>query len=173
LKSHLSPVPRNVAAIINRCVGLHADYLSFWEVDVLQAALDDPTCQHRENIFGDGPQCQTLLQLRNEDAMQSCILSSDIPQEEVGIGNPIPSLPGCNPLWSASGPPKGTCNSTSTPRIGPPNQLFNFNRDDNVNEPPSTLIPIYNTPTSPSTATTMATSVLRTTTVASNPTGRA
>ncbi|KAK3387959.1 hypothetical protein B0H63DRAFT_431940 [Podospora didyma] len=101
--------------------GLHADYLSFWDVDLLQRALDDPTCQHRENIFGDNAQCQALLPYRNDAAMQSCKLEAKIPQEETGITKPIPSLPGCNLPWNATkGEAKPSCPAApATPAIGP------------------------------------------------------
>jgi hypothetical protein len=74
--------------------------------------------------------------------MQSCSLSGNIPQEGVGIGTPISSLPGCNPLWSAS-VPKGNCSSTPNPQIGSPNVLFNFNQNNDVNAQPSSNLPIY------------------------------
>jgi hypothetical protein len=68
--------------------GLHADYLSFWDVELLQRALDDPTCQHRENVFGDQAQCLTLAPFRNDVAMQACKLEALIPQENTGIDVP-------------------------------------------------------------------------------------
>jgi len=75
-------------AILTFKIGLHADYLSFWDVDLLQRALDDPTCQDRENIFGDAAQCATLKPHRNDAAMESCVLEANIPQEQVGIAVP-------------------------------------------------------------------------------------
>ena len=75
-------------AILTSIIGLHADYLSFWDVDLLQRALDDPTCQDRENIFGSDAQCQTLKPYRNEAAMHTCVLEANIPQEQVGIAVP-------------------------------------------------------------------------------------
>lgn len=128
-------------------VGFHADYISFWNVSTLQAALDDPTCLHRQNIYGDSAQCETLLKFYNEAAMQSCVLESDILQEPVGIPSPIDELPGCNPLWSATGPPKATCSpSPAEPNIGPPTEYYNFNSEFNTNLSPATYVPIYEPP---------------------------
>ncbi|KAK5653672.1 hypothetical protein OQA88_8702 [Cercophora sp. LCS_1] len=109
--------------------GLYADYLSFWDVNLLQRALDDPTCRHRENIVSDGfAQCKTLVPFRNDAAMYDCKLEAAIPQEDTGMAVPIPNLPGCNlPYNATAGQKKPTCSEQSrTPAMGPPSGFTNF-----------------------------------------------
>jgi hypothetical protein len=68
-------------------IGLHADYISFWQEGLLQKAIDDPTCQQDENVY-QGATCATLAPLRNELGMQQCVSQASIVQEEVGIAVP-------------------------------------------------------------------------------------
>jgi hypothetical protein len=132
--------------LLIKSVALHADYISFWDVDVLQATLDDPTCLQRENVYGSGPQCETLAKYYNEAseaASQSCVLESDIVQEDVGILSPLEKLPGCNPVWSPT-QPKATCSpQPPVPSIGRATEYYNFNEEFNPNLSPPTDIPIY------------------------------
>ncbi|KAI5464402.1 hypothetical protein BGZ63DRAFT_461492 [Mariannaea sp. PMI_226] len=125
--------------------GLHGDYLSFWDVNLLQAALDDSTCQHRENIFGDAAQCQTLKSHRNDAAAQSCKLEANIPQENTGIDAPINALPGCNKPWDAQkGEKPQTCSvAPPVPQIGKASSFYNFNPDHNPNKNPRTDVAIF------------------------------
>ncbi|KAK3384616.1 hypothetical protein B0T24DRAFT_674362 [Lasiosphaeria ovina] len=126
--------------------GLHADYLSFWEGDLLQAALNDSSCQNRQNIFGDGAQCATLVPHRNDNAMYSCRLEAAIPQEETGVVTPIPTLPGCNlPYNSTANQAKPTCSSTPpTPAIGPASGFVNFSWQRATAGTKLVMIAIYN-----------------------------
>jgi hypothetical protein len=101
------------------------------------AAMLDPTCQDSQEInpslppdFGDGI-CQTLSPYFDDAAAEACVpkLTSQIPQEEAGIDQPISSLPGCNPPWSGAGLPstKPTCNpAPATPAIGNPSRIFSW-----------------------------------------------
>ncbi|KAK0623861.1 hypothetical protein B0T14DRAFT_495263 [Immersiella caudata] len=126
--------------------GLHADYLSFWDVELLQRALDDPTCQHRENIFGDAAQCQTLVPHRNDAAMQACRLEGAIPQEEAGLGAPIPRLPGCNlPYNTTKGESRPTCSEEPpNPQLGPASDFVNFSWQRLQSGTKQVMLAIYN-----------------------------
>ncbi|KAK0648283.1 hypothetical protein B0T16DRAFT_388548 [Cercophora newfieldiana] len=127
---------------------LHADYLSFWDVDLLQRALDDPTCQHRENIVSDGAQCQTLVPHRNDAAMQGCRLEAPIPQEDAGLVAPIPKLPACNL-------------PSNTTKLGPPSDFVNFSWQRFLSGTKQVMLAVYKgfnpAPPKPTTSSTSST----------------
>ncbi|EJU03769.1 hypothetical protein DACRYDRAFT_115095 [Dacryopinax primogenitus] len=80
---------------------LHSDFAMGWNRNILSAALADPTCQHRQNLYtaDTGGECLTLLPHADKAASQSCELEGYIPQEEVGLLGPLGKLPGCNVPW--------------------------------------------------------------------------
>lgn len=133
------------------------------------AAMQDPTCQDSQEInpslppdFGDGI-CQTFTPYFNKTAAQACAadLTSQIPQEEVGIARPVPSLPGCNKPWSGSGLPdtKPICNpAPETPQIGNPSRIFSW-AESNANVPPVNIAIYDGFNQAPIQTTTPATSV--------------
>ncbi|KZP01483.1 hypothetical protein CALVIDRAFT_559298 [Calocera viscosa TUFC12733] len=98
---------------------LHADFAMGWNRTILSSALADPTCQHRENLYGSGAQCATLLPYLNS-ASGSCTLEGRIPQESVGLGfgPALPQLPGCNLSWSSGDRP--ACREPDLVGIGAP-----------------------------------------------------
>jgi hypothetical protein len=142
------------------------------------AAMLDPTCQDSQEMnpslppdFGDGI-CQTLSPYFDEAAAEACKLTSQIPQEEVGIDQPIPSLPGCNLPWAGPGFPstKPTCNpAPATPLIGNPSKFFTWDFP-RANVDPPTLVPVYDGFNPAPIHTTMTTSIKSTTTSSSAPT---
>ena len=115
-------------------------------------AMLDPTCQARQEMdpslpadFGDGI-CQTLLPYFDLAASNACQLTSQIPQEEVGIDKPIPSLPGCNRPWAGPGLPssKPTCNpAPATPLIGNPSKIFTWDNVPQAHIDPAAAVPVY------------------------------
>ena len=91
-----------------------------WNETILQAAIDDPTCKDRENVYGADAQCQTLLNYKNVNSMESCKLEEKIVIEDMGITHPIKQAPGCNPP-SGPGLPSLTCQSpVPTPTMAYP-----------------------------------------------------
>jgi hypothetical protein len=90
--------------------GLHADFLNGWDVDTLGKALNDPGCVNLGHSIKI-QKCPTLAPYFDMAAGQACKpsrgqLTEPFPQ---GDGNVVPVLPGCNPLWGATGS-KPTCN---------------------------------------------------------------
>lgn len=88
--------------------GLHADFIMGWDREILTKALNDPRCvtiNHAIPIT----ECPVLNEYFNIKAAKSCRpargqLMEPYPQ---GDGNIVPKLPGCNPLWGASGEKPG------------------------------------------------------------------
>jgi hypothetical protein len=117
--------------------GLHADFLNGWDVDILSKALNDPGCVNLGYSI-EIQKCPILAPYFNTGAAQSCKPSRGQLQEPYpqGDGNVVPKLPGCNPLWGASGP-KPTCNpavpgldvsaflSTADPFVVPASEMRN------------------------------------------------
>jgi hypothetical protein len=93
---------------------------------MLNKAMEDVTCMNGTGILPFFPaehKCNTLVPYADEAAMEDCNAdgSIELPQEEVGIQQPIDSLPGCNPLFDGPGYPmsRPACPSTPpTARIG-------------------------------------------------------
>ncbi|KZT56864.1 hypothetical protein CALCODRAFT_509191 [Calocera cornea HHB12733] len=102
---------------------LHADFAMGWNRNILTAALNDPTCQHRENLYGSGTQCATLLPYVNSGSSQ-CTLAGHIPQEAVGLVQPLLELPGCNSAWSSGNKP--ACRAPDSTGIGAPSDFVDW-----------------------------------------------
>ncbi|EKM57698.1 uncharacterized protein PHACADRAFT_251488 [Phanerochaete carnosa HHB-10118-sp] len=71
----------------------HADFLMGWNQSVLQDSVDN--CH---NMNGDITLCQVLVPYINEDAASACTLDAQVVDEDVGLGDQISALPGCNPV---------------------------------------------------------------------------
>ncbi|ORY92542.1 hypothetical protein BCR35DRAFT_327667 [Leucosporidium creatinivorum] len=123
--------------------GLHGDFASGWDRDVLQALIDDENCNARQNPYGeDDSTCKVLEGKRDDDGANSCTLVGPIPQEAVGIMEPLSALPGCNLLWSDNST-KPTCDpEPSTPAIGPYTAIFQSFGASYAGDVPG-LIPVY------------------------------
>ncbi|KAJ9098763.1 hypothetical protein QFC21_004411 [Naganishia friedmannii] len=117
--------------------GLHADFIMGWDRAILTKALNDPGCVNLGHSITIQT-CPTLAPYFNIAAAQSCKpargqLTEPYPQ---GDGNVLPKLPGCNPLWGATGS-KPTCNpavpgldvsafkTTAGPDVLPASQQYN------------------------------------------------
>ncbi|KAJ9091081.1 hypothetical protein QFC19_009255 [Naganishia cerealis] len=117
--------------------GLHADFIMGWDRAILTKALNDPGCVNLGHSITI-QECPTLAPYFNVNAAQACKpargqLTEPYPQ---GDGNILPKLPGCNPLWGATGS-KPTCNppvagldvsafkSTAGPDVLPASQQYN------------------------------------------------
>eukprot|EP01118_Nematostelium_gracile_P009044 TRINITY_DN302_c0_g1_i1.p1 TRINITY_DN302_c0_g1~~TRINITY_DN302_c0_g1_i1.p1 ORF type:complete len:544 (-),score=133.38 TRINITY_DN302_c0_g1_i1:20-1651(-) len=80
--------------------GLHGDFLSGWDPEVMQAAIEHPSCDISNTAFGnDVKKCLPLAPYVQETPAGACQLDNRIPlTEDMGLGTTIPALPGCNPL---------------------------------------------------------------------------
>ncbi|KAI0074287.1 WSC-domain-containing protein [Panus rudis PR-1116 ss-1] len=85
--------------------GLHGDFTMGWtDINLLQSAIDD--CP---NMEGNIPDCPHLKAVLDNDAANACRFRGNIVNEDIGDQHPISALPGCNKIWSGTGP-KPTCN---------------------------------------------------------------
>jgi len=89
--------------------GFHGDFISGWDPVVMQAAIDNPLCDSSNPNMDDGNNvkaCPPLAAYVQDTPDYACMLSTPIPlNEDMGMGHPIPTLPGCNPITSVSTPP--------------------------------------------------------------------
>jgi len=125
---------------------------------------DDESCNARQRPFGEeGSPCNVLEGKRDDDAANSRTLAGYIPQEAVGIMEPLSALPGtwfclqlaydstpdlrrtssgCNLLWSDNST-KPTCDPEVTdPAIGPYTAIFQSFGASYGGDIPG-LIPVY------------------------------
>jgi hypothetical protein len=128
---------QDVASTDSYLVGGHGDFYFGWTkagVAAMKLAMEHPNCTHATGILPWYPlevRCDIMVPLADEAAMESCDadINSFIAQEEVGIQRPVPSLPGCNPLFDGPGAPpsKPPCPTIApTPKIGLPSRLLGW-----------------------------------------------
>lgn len=91
--------------------GLHADFMMGWDREILTKALNDPACVNL-NMSIPITECPVLAQYFNINAAKACKPGRGelLEPHRQGDGNVVPVLPGCNPLWGATGS-KPTCSS--------------------------------------------------------------
>jgi len=87
--------------------GFHGDFLNGWDPNVMRAALKDPKCDGSNTANGNNVKACPPLAAYVQDTPDSvCQLANLIPlTEDMGMGHPIPSLPGCNPITTSAQPP--------------------------------------------------------------------
>jgi len=82
--------------------GFHGDFLGGWDPDVMQAVINNPLCDiSNPNInFGNNVKaCPPLAPYVQDTPDYACLMTTPVPlTEDLGMGHPIPELPGCNPL---------------------------------------------------------------------------
>ncbi|WVQ72060.1 hypothetical protein IAR50_001604 [Cryptococcus sp. DSM 104548] len=88
--------------------GVHGDFVNGWDLDVLNAALNDSSC----NDIGESitmSDCPTLYKHFDATAAAACTPEKGVLTEPTGnaANIAIDALPGCNPLWSSGTKP--TC----------------------------------------------------------------
>ncbi|KZV88119.1 WSC-domain-containing protein [Exidia glandulosa HHB12029] len=97
--------------------GFHGDFINGWDVDVLQSAADQ--CLNGSGVIED---CH-LLELRDPDEMEDCMLPQRVPDTIDGY---VDRLPGCNDVTSgpddAQMQPPSSCGATT--QILPKNQTW-------------------------------------------------
>eukprot|EP00026_Physarum_polycephalum_P006816 Phypoly_transcript_06869.p1 GENE.Phypoly_transcript_06869~~Phypoly_transcript_06869.p1 ORF type:complete len:534 (+),score=55.81 Phypoly_transcript_06869:56-1603(+) len=96
--------------------GFHGDFLNGWDVDVLQAVLNDPSCDQLNTNNGNNPErCAPVSQYvltNGGPAPGVCSQNHKSPlTENLGYSNLIETLPGCNPIT--------TYGQTATPCSSP------------------------------------------------------
>jgi len=98
--------------------GFHGDFLSGWDPVVMQTAILDPSCGDKNTNEGNTVEnCKPLAPYVHRMGPGECQIQTKIPlTEDLGIGHPIPRLPGCNPI--TPGP------QNSVPCFGAPAQSY-------------------------------------------------
>ncbi|KAI0353830.1 WSC-domain-containing protein [Trametes cingulata] len=94
--------------------GLHADFQNGWDVDLLQAAIDQ--CSGASgNVFD----CAPLAAVYDRDAANACVFQGQLVNEDIGLNGPIPALPGCNPVFGDNNPKSATNCGKAAPALVP------------------------------------------------------
>ena len=90
--------------------GAHADFVNGWDLDVLSAALNSSACGIGESLDMPFAECPVFAPHIDASAASACKPEKGVLQESFGNADyvSIPRLPGCNPLWGATGS-KPTC----------------------------------------------------------------
>jgi hypothetical protein len=84
--------------------GFHGDFLNGWEQNLLQQAIDSPTCDAKNTNNGNNVKaCAPLSQYVVDPSNGKCDLSARIPlTEALGMVYAIPRLPGCQNITGQS-----------------------------------------------------------------------
>jgi len=84
--------------------GFHGDFVNGWDVDVVNAALNNATCNAKNTNEGNNPErCLPLQPFVKTVIDDDCKLYKRIPlTENIGMVEPIDRLPGCNPITSSN-----------------------------------------------------------------------
>lgn len=83
---------------------LHADFVSGWDMELLAQVIAQ---NGNYNGCGDNYNgCPVFSDKTIDDngKARDCRYAGQIPDEDVGLFQPLDQLPGCNPLWEANGP---------------------------------------------------------------------
>lgn len=113
-------------------VTFHADFISGWDVDILQKAIE--TC----DVGLDLGKCEAFLPTLRKQP--DCRYQGQIPDEDVGHKEPLVNLPGCNPRWDWNMDKKPTdCPWYKKPGWVSPNLMFKGSSDHVANNFPVVL----------------------------------
>ncbi|KAL5487513.1 hypothetical protein ACEPAI_5621 [Sanghuangporus weigelae] len=85
----------------------HADFVSAWDVDVLQAAIEQCT----GSLFNGVENCPPFVPFIDEEKAKSCKIARRVEED---IDGPLTVLPGCNPVPFTG---EATCENLTTPAI--------------------------------------------------------
>jgi len=126
--------------------GFHGDFLSGWDPKVMQAALKDPKCDSNNPDMADGNNvkaCPPLAQYVQDTPEAACKMTTPIPlSEDMGMGHPLPEMPGCNPLTFKTTP--ACLGPVSPSKAKAPRYLFKSRATGKYlsSNPPGTLNPM-------------------------------
>lgn len=102
--------------------GMHGDFLNGWDQNILQKAIEDPTCDHTSTNNGNNVKaCAPLSSYVVEPSDGACELSKPIPlTESLGMIHPIPRLPGCQNITGEQSVYPTPCMSSPQLSYSPP-----------------------------------------------------
>jgi len=101
--------------------GYHGDFLNGWDVDIMQAALQDQSCDATNTNNGNNVQaCKSLAPYIQSPPADGCLVKELYPNiEDLGLNHPITALPGCNPVTPGPDPAQPCNHVTPQSSIGP------------------------------------------------------
>jgi hypothetical protein len=101
--------------------GYHGDFLNGWDADIVQKALEDPTCSATSTNNGNNVKaCKTLAPYVVDPGHDACLINKlEYNIEDLGMNHPIVALAGCNPVTSGPNPAKPCTVITPQPTSGP------------------------------------------------------
>jgi len=102
--------------------GFHGDFLNGWDHDLLQAAIDSPSCDAKSTNNGNNVKaCTPLAQYVVTPNNGECVLSNPIPlTESLGMIHPIPRLPGCQNITGMQTKDVPACMASPQQSYSPP-----------------------------------------------------
>jgi hypothetical protein len=100
--------------------GFHGDFLNGWDQDILQAALNSPSCDGKNTNNGnDVKACQPLAQYVVTPENGKCDIAKHVPlTESLGMVYALPRLPGCQNIT-------GDQSTNPSPCMTPPQNSYN------------------------------------------------
>lgn len=115
--------------------GYHGDFLNGWDEDIVQAALQDPSCDAINTNNGNNVKaCKTLAPYVQDPGSDKCQILRPYPNiEDLGLNHPITALPGCNPVTSGPNPAQPCTHITPQPISGPGWRRFLLQPKNNSN----------------------------------------
>ncbi|ORX41227.1 hypothetical protein BD324DRAFT_606840 [Kockovaella imperatae] len=101
--------------------GVHADFTNGWDTEILARALNDSSCTGGSTAIAI-QECEVLAPYYDPNAAANC--QPDLGQmNEPGESNtdlvPVPTLPGCNPLWGNTPTKPTNCGTVAQPNVIP------------------------------------------------------
>jgi len=83
--------------------GFHGDFLNGWDQNLLQQAINSPSCDAKSTNNGNNVKaCAPLAQYVVSPSNGACELANRIPlTESLGMIHPVPRLPGCQNITGA------------------------------------------------------------------------
>ena len=94
-------------------LGFHGDFQMGWtDTTLLQNAIDN--CP---NAAGNVADCPPLNAVMDSQSASACRYEGEVVNEDIGDQHPIALLPGCNAIWTGTGPKPACPNAAATPAM--------------------------------------------------------
>jgi len=102
--------------------GFHGDFLNGWDQDLLQAAINSPSCDAKNTNNGNTVKnCAPLSQYVVDPSNGACAISKPIPlTESLGMIHPIKRLPGCQNITGEQAKDVQPCMASPQQSYSPP-----------------------------------------------------